>query len=625
MWSLFTSEPHDSVLSLDQKLVFARRTKKFPSLTQYKYVRIFLNIKELSALYLGMFLIGSGVVLGAYAITANHVTIVPFAGGTYREGIIGQPAHISPFYSALNPLDEDIATIIFSPLEALTKDYTLNGSTLTVTLKDALFHDNTPVTAQDVVFTYTTILNKASQSPLRDEIAIISKVEAKDAHTVVFTLTGSTANPKKLLSIGIAAEHVFAGITPENMLHAPAQLNPIGSGPYRFESLERGNQNEVTSLHLTRFDGYTGKKPYIKDLEFRLATTPGELADWYTKKEIDAVAGLSSEEVAHLPKTNATTYSLELPEYTAIFFNQIASTVVGSEPVRDALASALDPQTLVSEGLMDNGTAINTPLVTGMPGYESLPFETNVATADALLEKAGWKKKSLTELQEERIATTLTKLTKDFKTTNKRDPDDQERQTLSEKAVIAVNAELILTVPYARVKNNEILHITLTVPNHQDSKKIGELIAAAWGQIGVMVTIDVKNTAEISTEVLPKHHFEALLLGVLINTHTDPYALWYTANKDSSVAIPRFNDAYVDELINKARSSTIETDRENANRAFAKYIVNKKPAIILYRPTYEYVISSRVKGVTNEPITSPSKRFEHIASWYVRTTLTPRW
>jgi len=51
------------------------------------------------------------------------------------------------------------------------------------------FHDGTPLTAADVVFTYTTILDPALRAPLRGLYVPITKVEALDNQTVRFTLS----------------------------------------------------------------------------------------------------------------------------------------------------------------------------------------------------------------------------------------------------------------------------------------------------------------------------------------------------------------------------------------------------------------------------------------------------
>ena len=622
----------DNVTKLDQKLVFARRQKKFPNFAQTKYVRIFLHPKEIAILLSGISLIVVGILTFSYQFSSTHIVSAPAVGGTYREGVLGSIARVSPFFAPLNPIDEDISQLIFSPLLRynrsngevkldLAKNITEDKNIVTVTLQEAYFHDNTKVTAQDVVFTYQTILDKATNSPLKDQIITLQKVEAKNDNTVEFTFIREIAHPEDLLTIGIVPEHAFAGIPHDQLIHAPANTTPIGSGPYQFG--EYNKEKSLVTLH--RYQKYHGNKPFIETVEFRMATLNEELEEWYAKKEVDAVAGLSNETMKRIPKSGAITHKLELPEYTAIFYNQNKSSRLSNETIREALSLSIDPESLVHEGLLGNGTAINTPLIMGMPGYESLPFETNISEADEQLTTAGWSKVSLEEVLQKEKEKRIADFKKRYETETKSKPTDEVVLQEAEKISQEVQKEFDLTVPYARIKNNEILKITLTTANHEDTQKIAELIKASWGKIGVMTKINLISTEELSTQVLPQHDFEALLLGVLVNNHADPYAVWYNATKSSSPAIARFNDSYVDELINKARSAKTEADAESKNRAFAKYVVSKKLATILYRPTFYYIISDRVSGVTDATITSPSARFENITSWYVRTRLTWKW
>lgn len=628
----FRIHEHDAITKLDQTLVFARRKKKVPNIAQTKYVRIFLHPKELVGLYAGIFLIVTGVITLGYQFSSSHIVSVPAVGGTYREGILGSISHVSPFFAPLNPTDEDVTQLVFSPLLRfnrsngqvkldLAKDITKEKNTVTVALQDARFHDNTPVTAQDVVFTYQTILDKTTNSPLRDQISSLQKIEALNEKMVVFTFVRVIEHPEDMLTIGIAPEHTYAGVARDQFIHAAANAQPIGSGPYRFEEYNK----ETSLITLARYNDYHGKKPFIQTVEFRLATINEELEEWYAKKEVDAVAGLSNETMKRIPKSSAITHKLELPEYTAIFYNQLKSSLLGNQSIREALSLTIDPESLVRDGLLGNGTAINTPLIVGMPGYESLTYETNIAQADELLTKSGWTKLSLEEILQKEKESRIADFKKRYETDTKTPPTEEVIINEAEKIAQDVQKEFDLTVPYVRTKGKELLRITLTTANHEDTQKIAELIKASWGKIGVMTTINLIPMEELSTQVLPQHNYEALLLGVLVNNHADPYAVWYNASKSTSPAIARFSDSYVDQLINNARSAKIEADAENKNRAFAKYIVSKKFANILYRPTFYYIISDRVQGVTDAIITSPSARFENIEDWFVRTKISWQW
>ena len=92
---------------------------------------------------------------------------VPAYGGSFTEGIIGIPRFINPLI-AVSDADRDLTLLAYSGLMRATASGTLipdlalnyeisdDGLVYTFTIKDtAVFHDGTPVTADDVIFTIT--------------------------------------------------------------------------------------------------------------------------------------------------------------------------------------------------------------------------------------------------------------------------------------------------------------------------------------------------------------------------------------------------------------------------------------------------------------------------------------
>ena len=99
---------------------------------------------------------------------------IPAIGGTYTEGVVGQPAYINPLLSQTSEADADIATLIYSGLFAydaqgqiqpnLADHYVVSEDSLTytVTLKDGIrWHDGEKLTAQDVAFTLNIVKDPA--------------------------------------------------------------------------------------------------------------------------------------------------------------------------------------------------------------------------------------------------------------------------------------------------------------------------------------------------------------------------------------------------------------------------------------------------------------------------------
>ena len=123
----------------------------------------------------------------------------------------------------------------------------------------AVFHDGTPVTAKDVIFSYERVLDPDTNSFFRQFVDFIDKVEAVDDATVDFTVK---------FPVGLFTERLK--IVPKAAFEAVGTeqfgLQPVGSGPYTF--VKALNNNRVI---LKRFADYNGPTPgSIEDINFRI-------------------------------------------------------------------------------------------------------------------------------------------------------------------------------------------------------------------------------------------------------------------------------------------------------------------------------------------------------------------
>ncbi|MBF0167985.1 MAG: ABC transporter substrate-binding protein [Alphaproteobacteria bacterium] len=101
----------------------------------------------------------------------------------------------------------------------------------------AKFHDGKPVTAEDVVFSFTTLKTKGAPF-YRLYYAGVAKAEALESRKVKFSFAGE-ANRELPLIVGqmpILSKASWAKRNFEETTQEP----PVGSGPYRVESVEPG-------------------------------------------------------------------------------------------------------------------------------------------------------------------------------------------------------------------------------------------------------------------------------------------------------------------------------------------------------------------------------------------------
>lgn len=165
------------------------------------------------------------------------------------------------------------------------------------------------------------------------------------------------------------------------------QLNPIGTGPYKFVAWEQG-----VSVTIERNDEYHGTAPYYKTLVFY------EITDNTTRANQLDVGGVN---VASLAATDVSRFEnnpkydvVRAGTYGLIYFGMnYNSPNVADQRVRDALAYAIDTAAITNAtflGYADVATAIINPNVTFSIADEIEPNEYNVEKAKELLAEAGY-------------------------------------------------------------------------------------------------------------------------------------------------------------------------------------------------------------------------------------------
>lgn len=114
------------------------------------------------------------------------------------------------------------------------------GLTYTYTLRDGVtFSDGEPLTADDVVFTYRTVLDAKTNNTARSELDAIEKVRASGDGKVVFTLKYPYAPFAGRTVLPIVPEHIAGGQDPNT---GSFNTRPVGTGPYVLSAWSKGEK-----------------------------------------------------------------------------------------------------------------------------------------------------------------------------------------------------------------------------------------------------------------------------------------------------------------------------------------------------------------------------------------------
>jgi peptide/nickel transport system substrate-binding protein len=258
-----------------------------------------------------------------------------------------------------------------------------NDTTLVLDIRtDVKFHDGTPLTVDDVVWSVQRIIDPAFKSPQLSQFNSIVKAEAVGTDRV--RLTTSTPYPALL------AQLVKLSIVPrayvQKVGNEKFNVEPLGSGPYKFVSWQKG-----VRVTLAANESYWRGRPPFKTVTFQMVPdTATRIANLKTGRA-DIVRQLNPDDAAGL-KGESRLQILSVPtERTGYLFINALAGPTKDVRVRRAIAHAINRQLLIDALLGGYGrpvtillTPANFGYVEGMKGY---PFDP--ARARQLLKEAG--------------------------------------------------------------------------------------------------------------------------------------------------------------------------------------------------------------------------------------------
>ena len=258
------------------------------------------------------------------------------------------------------------------------------GTTWTVPLREGVrFSDGTAFDAEDVVATFSAVLDPASASPIASNYAMVESVTALDPATVQFRLAHPYAPfPTKLL-LGIAPAEALA--VPGPAEESPLNTEPVGTGPYLLT--ERRGDRTVYTANPDHWDGAPEVEQltvvYVPDDNTRAQRMAAGEFDGTTLPPLLADSLADTDGLTVVGHPSADHRSVSLP----------AGNPVTADPaVRLALNHAVDRDAMVTAILGGHGVPAYTPVpeVLGEAYAPEATFDFDPDRARQLLDEAGW-------------------------------------------------------------------------------------------------------------------------------------------------------------------------------------------------------------------------------------------
>jgi peptide/nickel transport system substrate-binding protein len=333
-------------------------------------------------------LMGTTAVAAALALTACSApaaTSSTSAGGPFVVATSGEPDTLNPVLG----YGSDGASLIFDGLVARDAANELipalatelpavsaDGRTVTAKLRAGVtFHDGAPLTADDVVATFRSVLDPAVDSTLRSDLDMLTGVTAAAPDTVVFALKYAYAPFLQRLTLGIVPAAALRG---QDVNRSRFNREPVGTGPYRVRSWIPGDR-----LVLAANESYWGGKPANSGVIVAFVADDNVRAQRARSGEFDAVE-LAPKLATAFP--GFTVHKVPTADYRGVML-PMTGPVTGDLAVRKALNAAVDRRAMVT-GVLGGA---------GDPAYGPVPPTSGFAipappAADpaALLDQGGW-------------------------------------------------------------------------------------------------------------------------------------------------------------------------------------------------------------------------------------------
>jgi len=510
----------------------------------------------------------------------------PTSGGLYTEGIIGSLMRLNPILAEFNPPDRDPTSLIYSglikfdstglPQPDLSNSWGISrdGDVYNFSLRqDALWHDGEPLTSADVVFTVNLLKDPDFPVPADlSEFWSQIEVEALDENLIQFRLPEAFSPFLEYLDFGILPEHLLGDLSVGEIVDAPFNLQPVGTGPFQYDRLVI-EEGEIVGVVLKKNRDYYGLTAFLDQVQFRYYPNPESAWNAYLEGEIQGVSEISPEILdAALADENLNLYTSRLPELTLVLLNLDNPQVpfLGDPEFRKALLQGINRQYLVDH--VNQGQAI---------------------IADGPIFPATWAY---------------------F--------DGLSRYEYDPELAIEMVRDLGYTFPTegGTSRTNEDgdrLALELIYPDTEKYRLIAQAIQENWIALGIDVRLEALPYNEL-INTLDKREYQAALVDLNLTSmpDPDPYPFWHQTQATSGQNYSMWNDRRASEYLEQARIILDTGERARLYRNFQVRFIDQLPALPLYYPVYTYGVSAEVKGVRIGPIFEPSDRLDTITQWY---------
>ncbi|MCF6431104.1 ABC transporter substrate-binding protein [Leisingera sp. MMG026] len=331
-------------------------------------------------------------------VVAASSALALMAGAAWAKdsvtiGLQLEPPHLDPTSAAAQAIDSVVYSNIFEGLTRFMGDGSVvpglaenweiseDGTVYTFRLRAGVtFHDGSAMDAEDVKFSLDRARAEDSTNAQKTLFEGIVSVDAVNPQTVKVTLDAPNGSFLFNLAWGDAVI-----VAPESI--EDIKTSPVGTGAFTFQEWVQGDR-----ISLARNPEYWGEQPALASATFKFISDPTAAFAAMMAEDIDAFDNFPAPE--NLPQFEAD------PRFQVLVGSTEGETILSTnnkQPpfddarVRQAVAYAIDRQSIIDGAMFGYGTPIGTHFAPHNPAYKDLTGTSSFdpEKAKALLAEAG--------------------------------------------------------------------------------------------------------------------------------------------------------------------------------------------------------------------------------------------
>lgn len=485
----------------------------------------------------------------------------------YGDAIVfGSNGDVSGFLTAVtsDAASHDAASYVFNGLVRYDKNVKLegelaeswevapDGKKITFRLRKGVkWHDGTPFTSDDVMFTYRKIIDPKTPTAYAEDFKQVRRASNPDPHTFVVEYEKPFAPALASWGMSILPKHLLEKY--EDISKSPLNKeHPIGTGPYKFVEWKPGAR-VVFEANPDYFEG----KPYIQRVITRIIP---DQATMFLELKSGGVDSMNLTPVQYTRQTETEEFRKSYNKYRYTAFNytylgfRLSHPFFADRKVRRAIAHAINKKELVEGVLFGLGREAIGPYKPGTwvynPDVPAFPYDP--ARARALLAEAGWKQGA---------DGTLENGGKKFRFT------------------------------------------VLTNAGNESRAKTAAILQQHLSAVGIAMEIRTVEWAAFINEFIDKRKFDAVILGWSVTPDPDQYDIWSSRKTGpKELNFVGFSNPEVDRLLEEGRRTFDLEKRRKAYFRIQEILAEELPYVFLYVPDSLPAVHNRFHGIEPAPI-----------------------